>query len=1128
MASPVGASHNNGHQSRSHSRSRSGGQSPTSRRSRPSSASGSMGLDGGEAGRMVAAEEEYIRRELQDTNNFCNAFWGTGDAGYEIIQARMKTANRTMDEVRALYKERAEIEADYAKRLAKLAKQPVGREETGATKAALDVVRAELDMTARVHSDLSVMTRKDLEGSLADFQSKATSARKNSAASIEKLYKNKQAQANYVNKSREKYEQDCIKINGYTAQSSLVQGRDLDKVTNKLDKAQSTVATNDKDYQNFVRALKDTTLRWNSEWKAYLDQCQDLEEDRLEFIKSNLWNYANALSAVCVADDEGCERVRVALENCETGGDIADFIQHRGTGPAIPDPPEYINYAKGQPPPARPSFRSANFQRTSTRTTPLPTASTQTFVPPAPPSQPSQPPQSQSPTKDHRGDGHQPPPPAAPPSGGLQESVAPLRTGPSPGAQPSQQRGNTSPYKPPPGAVGLPGMATNSSAQEDVTPQASVINGQRNDAQNQHKPSALEKTDKRISAKDFLTRTPSKRGDATASGSNRMSQQGSQVSVAPATSAAPDEDPMTKALANLRARPGGRSPAPTSQPQMAPAANSNSQPQVGQVKSSHRLSQAPPRSPSPSVGSTMHRPSSPSAAFMQEPQAPSSPLPVEEVLGSYGQSFPGERRRSVSRQNSVSSAISSRSNAQGGSRRESNVPPGANPDGFAGVGARGRSPSPQPFGRPASRQQQSRPPVSNSAQQHSGRPHHHQAGQSSISTPAQQPPQRSTTPLGISLDASGSVTHDQMAQDYMRRAGSVPPPQQQQAQQPPVTQNQQQYQHLQQQRPPQQHQQSYQHQQHQQHPQRPSSVVHGGHQQHPTGSTVSGYQTAPSQMSSAGSNFTITPGQYGGHPGAQPQHQQASQSQQGYYAGHQQQASTPGGYGQSGPQFSHQDSSSSLGRASGYNYGQHHMQPSASQSLHGNMAQGPPAPTGTPGPMSHQYGGHHDTPASAYRDQYQTQAAPPPASTPTPGPYGAAAGQPQHHHHQQPPQQQQQHWSQPSHAQQGYSHPGAPAAVSQPPPQQQQQQQQATSPAASTTPAPTGQYSDTGKPILFYVKAMYDYSGATDEEFSFTTGDIIAVTQTDPDGWWQGELLDEARRRRGANTFPSNFTTLLT
>lgn len=66
-----------------------------------------MGLDGGEAGRRAAAEDEYIRRELhQDTSNFCNAFWGSGDAGYEAIQHRMKTGNRTMDDVRALYKER--------------------------------------------------------------------------------------------------------------------------------------------------------------------------------------------------------------------------------------------------------------------------------------------------------------------------------------------------------------------------------------------------------------------------------------------------------------------------------------------------------------------------------------------------------------------------------------------------------------------------------------------------------------------------------------------------------------------------------------------------------------------------------------------------------------------------------------------------------------------------------------------------------------------------------------------------------------------------------------------------------------------------------------------------------------
>ena len=59
----------------------------------------------------------------------------------------------------------------------------------------------------------------------------------------------------------------------------------MDKVTIKLDKAQNSVSGNEKDYQNFVRALKDTTMKWNSEWKSFLDvssrSCASLLQLRL-------------------------------------------------------------------------------------------------------------------------------------------------------------------------------------------------------------------------------------------------------------------------------------------------------------------------------------------------------------------------------------------------------------------------------------------------------------------------------------------------------------------------------------------------------------------------------------------------------------------------------------------------------------------------------------------------------------------------------------------------------------------------------------------------------------------------------------------------------------------------------
>jgi len=80
-------------------------------------------------------------------------------------------------------------------------------------------------------------------------------------------------------------------------------------------------------------------------------------------------------------------------------------------------------------------------------------------------------------------------------------------------------------------------------------------------------------------------------------------------------------------------------------------------------------------------------------------------------------------------------------------------------------------------------------------------------------------------------------------------------------------------------------------------------------------------------------------------------------------------------------------------------------------------------------------------------------------------------------------------------------------------------------PPAMAAP-PTGQYTEDGKPVLFYVKALYDYQATIEEEFDFQSGDIIAVTATPEDGWWSGELLDEQRRVPRRHIFPSNFVTL--
>ena len=99
-------------------------------------------------------------------------------------------------------------------------------------------------------------------------------------------------------------------------------GQEERKIKAKLEKTQINLATSNTEYENAIKALEETTGRWNRDWKAAADKFQDLEEERLDFMKSSLWSFANISSTVCVSDDASCEKVRLSLENCEVEKDI--------------------------------------------------------------------------------------------------------------------------------------------------------------------------------------------------------------------------------------------------------------------------------------------------------------------------------------------------------------------------------------------------------------------------------------------------------------------------------------------------------------------------------------------------------------------------------------------------------------------------------------------------------------------------------------------------------------------------------------------------------------------------------------------------------------------------------------
>ncbi|KAG8926429.1 hypothetical protein FRC00_002915 [Tulasnella sp. 408] len=287
----------------------------------------------------------------QSSSDFCNSFWGPNDGGVEVLFARMRGAARTMNEVQGFWKKRIAIEEEYATKLAELAKSSLGTDEIGDLKAALDTLRAETDAQAAQRLTVVQTMKRDIETPSSDFIGKQNYHKKIFQASIEKSYEAKQSQEKYVEKAREK--------------------------------AQQAVQASEKDYQNLARALEDQGKRWEGEWKAYCDQSQALEEERIEFIKDVVWAYANAVSTVCVSEDEVLIPSMPALpeEPQEAGPGAASTaspgITPDASGQAVKDtlPGEDAQQSKNQQP------HPAGLPNPTTRRPPSPP--TQAAPPPA-------------------------------------------------------------------------------------------------------------------------------------------------------------------------------------------------------------------------------------------------------------------------------------------------------------------------------------------------------------------------------------------------------------------------------------------------------------------------------------------------------------------------------------------------------------------------------------------------------------------------------------------------------------------------------------------------------------------------------------------------------------------------
>ncbi|KAI8066801.1 hypothetical protein BC940DRAFT_347285 [Gongronella butleri] len=250
---------------------------------------------------------------------FADAFRDEQDHGIDVLGTRLKGAERTYTELRAIYEKRAQIERDYGQQMLELSQFALGEHEQGTLGASLERVPLAFEATARAHLDMADQLTHTLNAPLASFMKDQTEVIVARSQQVDQSRELKNVHLAHVQKMQDAQRE---------AMANLEQKKQANEDTQI---AQTSMALAEQQLQSTTETLDEVMHKFQADWQSTCDIFQDLEERRINFIRSNLWAFANMMSSVYIVDDRGCESIRTGLEKTSVSKDIQHLIRQFGT-----------------------------------------------------------------------------------------------------------------------------------------------------------------------------------------------------------------------------------------------------------------------------------------------------------------------------------------------------------------------------------------------------------------------------------------------------------------------------------------------------------------------------------------------------------------------------------------------------------------------------------------------------------------------------------------------------------------------------------------------------------------------------------------------------------------------------
>ncbi|XP_056454186.1 proline-serine-threonine phosphatase-interacting protein 1a isoform X2 [Gadus chalcogrammus] len=289
---------------------------------------------------------------------FKDVFWGVdfiSNMGYEAIIQRLCDGRRTCKDVEELLKMRASAEEKYGKELVTIARKTGGIYEINTLRKSFDEVKTQIERIGLFHLHLSGMLKEEAK-SMETHREQQKEQKKKLELLMDKVQKTKVCLFKKTMESKKSYEQRCkeadeaeqaaVKIGNAAAATATP--KQTEKLQNKSKQCREVAEEAEKQYVSNIEQLDKIRQEWELTHVTTCEAFQQMEEERITFVRNAFWIHSNQLSLQCVKDDECYEDLRITLEKCAIVEDNDCFMDMKRTGPNPPAPIQFENYYERQ------------------------------------------------------------------------------------------------------------------------------------------------------------------------------------------------------------------------------------------------------------------------------------------------------------------------------------------------------------------------------------------------------------------------------------------------------------------------------------------------------------------------------------------------------------------------------------------------------------------------------------------------------------------------------------------------------------------------------------------------------------------------------------------------------------